>query len=107
MTKIRGRSRVKSNKDAKKNLNRPPIEESNSVGVTSFESMNEYQLNLMSSLSPLTAPVNQLKQRLRQKIVNQLVEGFKIPELVDGLVEFLFEIARQDPKKARLFEIYD
>lgn len=66
-----------------------------------------FQGNPMNGLKSLAFPTNQIKARLRKSIAKNLIESLKVPELVDGLVEFLFEIVKEDPAQARLLGIYE
>ncbi len=46
---------------------------------------------------------NQIRSCIRAKIEKNLLEGFAIPELVEGLAEFLMEVVAEDPNQKALF----
>jgi len=61
----------------------------------------------IKSLSALNFPTDKIKARLRTVISKQLAGGFAIPEIVEGLVEFLIDVVKEDPAQGRLLGVYD
>lgn len=61
----------------------------------------------MNRLRMIGFPTDQIKARLRKIISKHLVNGMVIPEVVEGLVEFLADVVREDPKKAKLLGVHD
>jgi len=61
----------------------------------------------MHRLKMLSYSSDQLKNRLRQIIGQNLINGLLLPEVVEGLTEFLAEIIREDPQQAKLLGVYD
>jgi hypothetical protein len=47
----------------------------------------------------------QLRKCLRTKIEKHLFQGFAVPELVEGLAEYLLEVVQEDPAKGKLFGV--
>ncbi|MDX1387313.1 MAG: hypothetical protein R3257_06950 [bacterium] len=48
-----------------------------------------------------------IKSRLRRTLTQQLVNGLMIPEVVEGLVEFLADVVSEDPHQAKILGVYD
>jgi hypothetical protein len=54
-------------------------------------------LEILKGVGPLSSNYAQLRNQLRSKIEKYLIKDFEIPELIEGLVEFLLEMVQQDP----------
>lgn len=61
----------------------------------------------MHRLKVLSYSSDQIKNRLRQIISQNLINGMVLPEVVEGLTEFLAEIIREDPQQAKLLGVCD
>lgn len=61
----------------------------------------------MHRLKVLSYSSDQIKNRLRQIISQNLINGLVLPEVVEGLTEFLAEIIREDPQQAKLLGVCD
>lgn len=53
----------------------------------------------------LASPQDQVKARLREAIGRNLTDPLRIPEVVEGLVEFLLETLPNDPVKIKLLGV--
>ncbi len=61
----------------------------------------------MHRLKMLSYSSDQIKNRLRQIIGKNLINGLLLPEVVEGLTEFLADIVREDPQQARILGVYE
>ena len=76
------------------------------VGEEWFDSTSKFDRfvdDMFKGLSQLSDQ-GQMKSRLRAKIAETLAGSFAIPELIDGLTEYLWEIISQDSRQKLLFE---
>jgi hypothetical protein len=53
----------------------------------------------------VSTPQDQLKNRLREAIGKNLADPLRIPEVIEGLVEYLLEVFPNDPGKTKLWGV--
>jgi hypothetical protein len=53
----------------------------------------------------VNTPQDQLKNRLREAIGKNLADPLRIPEVIEGLVEYLLEVFPNDPAKTKLLGV--
>jgi hypothetical protein len=53
----------------------------------------------------VASPEDPLKHRLREAIGNHLTDPLRIPEVIEGLVEYLAEVCPNDPAKGKLWGV--
>lgn len=71
------------------------------------ENENMLYRDSLKGIKVLSFPTEQLRSHLRTTISRQLVQGFAIPEIIEGLVEYFLDIVREDPGQARLLGVLD
>lgn len=57
---------------------------------------------LLKGIRPLGVYSNGLRESLRQKISKNLLQDFELPELVEGLVEYILEVVEADPHQQEI-----
>lgn len=55
----------------------------------------------LSALRLVNYPEDKMKERLREALIKNLGDSFLIPEVIEGLVEFLSDLIPHDPRKAK------
>jgi len=53
----------------------------------------------------VNTPQEQMKNRLREAIGKNLADPLRIPEVIEGLVEYLLEVFPNDPTKTKLWGV--
>ena len=73
------------------------------------ETTSEKKSRLNNTQVPLVhmvaSPHDQIKNRLREAIGKNLTDSLRIPEVVEGLVEYLVEVFPNDPTKMKIWGV--
>lgn len=74
------------------------------TGVTA-EKKNILKTHSLPLVHLVASSQDQVRNRMRETISRNLTDSFRIPEVVEGLVEYLLEIFPNDPEKSKLLGV--
>lgn len=75
------------------------------VKETASEKKNILENTQVPLVHMVASPHDQIKNRLREAIGKNLTDSLRLPEVVEGLVEYLVEVFPNDPAKMKVWGV--